>query len=432
MAACIGPFTSYLEPFTRRTECRGRESRGDNMGRMLIFTGKGGVGKTSIAAAHALKSAREGRRTLIVSTDMAHSLGDVFELPPGRTARKVEERLEALEIDPNELMAADFGNMRRAFDSLLGSIGLPSGVIDSWNMFPGMDELFSLLRILELHESGAYDLIVVDCAPTGETLSLLKFPEMMAWYMEKFFPVGKVAMRILSPISQSVFGVRLPDRAAMTDIERMYLRLMDLQTLLKDRNTTSIRLVAMPEKMVVEETKRNYMYMNLYNFHVDGLCINRILPGDIGNPFFADWVGIQRQYVAELEEVFRDLPICRIPWFDTDLTGIAGLERIVREALHEGDPFEVRADLRGERYERDGDGCRLTIPLPFADRDDLRLHVSGTDLILRIGGFKRSIPLPATLRNLEVASAKLEEGELRVRFGSPPSNCANSETEGLR
>ncbi len=384
------------------------------MARILIFTGKGGVGKTSVAAAHARLSAQEGKRTLLVSTDMAHNLGDLFQRPIGHTPVTVADQLDALEIDPNHTMEHDFPDMRRAMENLLGSIGLPDQSAFDLNAFPGMDELFSLLKLLELHEGGTYERIIVDCAPTGETLALLKFPELLSWYMEKFFPVGKVAMRVLSPISRTVFKVALPDKHAMTDIERMYLRLSQLQHLLKDRATTSIRLVAMPEKMVVEETKRNYMYMNLYDYQVDGLYINRILPADMDNPFFTEWLGIQQQYLDELEAVFCGMPIHRIPWFDSDLNGLAGIDRLVDMALAGKDVFRIPDAFHGERYEQTETGWRVSLYLPGASKEAVALHETGTDLVVRIGNVKRSIPLPGALRHHRAVRARMEDAHLRI------------------
>lgn len=271
------------------------------MTRVFIFTGKGGVGKTSVAAAHARNSAIDGKKTLIVSTDMAHNLSDIFEVPIGKTIREVAANLHALEIDPNFIMNEDFPQMKRAITNLIESSGMPLGDIGQLAVFPGMDELFSLLKIMDIYEKGEYERIIVDCAPTGETLALLKFPELLAWYMEKFFPIGKLAMKVLSPVSKTVFKIQLPDKNAMNDIEKLYLKLMELQEFLKNRETTSIRLVTMPEKMVVEETKRNFMYLNLYDYLVDGVYINRILPKDMDNPFFSEWIRIQNQYVDELE-----------------------------------------------------------------------------------------------------------------------------------
>ena len=254
------------------------------MNRIYIFTGKGGVGKSSIAAAHAIKSATEGKKTLLVSTDMAHNLGDIFMRKLGKEAENVMPDLDIYEIDPEYVMEHDFSSVMSYLGNLLSDVDTYS--LQDMGMMPGMEELFSLLKIADIYNSEKYERIIVDCAPTGETLSLLKFPELLSWYMEKLFPVGKVAVRMLSPISKSVFKVEMPNKSAMTDMEKMYLKLVELQELLKNRDVTSIRIVTTPEKMVVEETKRNYMYMNLYNFNVDGLYINRILPKDINNDFF--------------------------------------------------------------------------------------------------------------------------------------------------
>lgn len=386
------------------------------MTRILIFTGKGGVGKTSVAAAHARNSANEGKKTLIVSTDMAHNLNDIFNLRIGKTVQEVSDNLYVLEIDPNYIMQEDFADMKQALIKMFESTGIPMGDIGQLSLFPGMDELFSLLKLKEIHASGEYDRIIVDCAPTGETLALLKFPELLAWYMEKFFPIGKVAMRILAPLTKTVFKIQLPDKDAMTDIERLYLKLIELQEFLKDRKTASIRIVTMPEKMVVEETKRNFMYMHLYDYHVDGIYINRILPKDMDNPFFNEWITIQNQYIEELEAVFEGIPIYKIPWFDTDLNGLSGIDRIEQNVLKGREVFSIHEELISQYFEKVDTGYNLLLKLPFIEKGELSLHESGTDIILKIGNFKRCIPKPNALRNYVVSGAKLSEGILTVNF----------------
>jgi arsenite/tail-anchored protein-transporting ATPase len=384
------------------------------MSRILIFTGKGGVGKTSIAAAHAVCSAHEGARTLIVSTDMAHSLGDIFEMRLGKTICSISENLDALEIDPSYTMENDFKEMKRAVGNMLKSSGMPMEAFDSFSLFPGMDELFSLLKILEVYESGQYERIIVDCAPTGETLTLLKFPELLSWYMEKFFPIGKIAVRVLSPISKAVFQLELPDQDAMTDIEKLFVKLIRLQELLKDKAVTSIRLVAMAEKMVVEETKRNYMYMNLYNFQVDGLFINRILPKDMDNSFFNEWIGIQNQYVEELKHIFVNVPIHFVPWFDAEIKGLDGIEKMAQSTLKGWDVFETVEIEKGEVYEKTAEGYMLKLFLPTIQSGDLDLHESTNDIIIRIGNFKRNIPKPTALRNHLISGAKFVDQMLMI------------------
>ncbi len=386
------------------------------MGRILLFTGKGGVGKTSVAAAHGRYSALEGYKTLVVSTDMAHNLSDIYQVPVGREIQQVTEHLDVLEIDPYDVMETDFKDMSEAMLKIMASSGLPLEELEQLPMYPGEEELFSLLKILKIHNSGAYDRIIVDCAPTGETLSLLKFPEMMSWYMEKFFPVGRVAMRVLAPISKAVFKVELPDKNAMSDIEKAYVRMIELQELLKDRDTTSIRLVAMPEKMVVEETKRNFMYMNMYNFHVDGIYINRILPKDISNPFFEEWIDIQKAYIHEFELVFDRIPIYRIPWFDSDLNGLEGIDKIVDHVLRGRDVFSPVDTGKGEEYIKTANGYTLKLYLPCAGKGELNMHESGSDIIIKVGNFKRNIPKPGTLRNHYIDSAKFDDQSLEIVF----------------
>jgi arsenite-transporting ATPase len=383
---------------------------------MLIFTGKGGVGKTSVAAAHARVSAKEGKKTLIVSTDMAHNLSDIFDVRIGKTIQEITDNLYALEIDPNHIMQEDFADLKRTFANLVEGFGIPLEGIGQISVFPGMDELFSLLKLKEIHESGEYERIIVDCAPTGETLALLKFPELLAWYMEKFFPVGKVAMRILSPISKTVFKIQLPNRDAMTDIERLYFKLIELQEFLKNRKITSIRIVTMPEKMVVEETKRSFMYLHLYDYNVEGIYINRILPKDMDNPFFNEWIAIQNKYLEELEAVFQGLPIYKIPWFDTDLNGLTGVDRIGEIALKGKEIFGEQEVLFHQCFEKTEAGYNLLLKLPFVEKGELNLQETGTDIILKIGNFKRCIPRPATLRNYTVSGARLTQDILTVSF----------------
>ena len=384
------------------------------MNRIYIFTGKGGVGKSSVAAAHAIKSAAEGKKTLLVSTDMAHNLGDIFERKLGKEAENVLPDLDIYEIDPEYVMENDFSSIMSYFGKLLSDAD--SYNLQDMGMVPGMEELFSLLKIADLYNSERYERIIVDCAPTGETLALLKFPELLSWYMEKLFPIGKVGVRMLAPISKSVFKVEMPNKSAMNDIEKMYLKLVELQELLKNRDVTSIRIVTTPEKMVVEETKRNYMYMNLYNFNVDGLYINRILPKDINNEFFNQWIVIQREYITYLKESFSALPIYEIPWYEEELRGVDNIRRIVVDVLSENEVFEEKIITERESFKQIETGYQLDVFLPCADKSNIDLYQGTTDIVIKIGNFKRNIPLPNILRNYVVAGARFDEGTLRILF----------------
>lgn len=387
------------------------------MARIIIFTGKGGVGKTSIAAAHALKAAKEGMKTLIVSTDMAHNLSDIFMTKISNEPKEVCKDLWALEIDPNYEMEIHYGAISGAFKKMITfSNEKDEESFEDIVVFPGMEELFSLLKIKDIYDQNLYDLIIVDCAPTGETLSLLKLPELLAWYMEKLFPIGKVAMKILRPVSKAVLKVEMPDSEAMNDIEKLYLKLLKLQQMLKDREVCSIRLVSIAEKMVVEETKRNYMYLNLYNFNVDALFVNRLIPTDIDNVFFDKWKDIQQKYMDEIYSVFINMPIYKIKWYDTDINGFEGLQRIVDDVLDQDDIFDVLKANSNETFEKTDNGYKLELYIPFTDKRDFDLFQSGTDIIIKIGNFKRNIPIPNTLRQYSISNAKLNEAHLQIYF----------------
>lgn len=390
------------------------------MNRIYIFTGKGGVGKSSVAAAHAIKSATEGKKTLLVSTDMAHNLSDIFERRLGKEVENVLPNLDIYEINPEYVMENDFSTIMKYLGNLFSEIDDYS--LQDMGMMPGMEELFSLLKIADIYNSERYERIIVDCAPTGETLALLKFPELLSWYMEKLFPIGKVGVRILAPISKSVFKVEMPNKNAMNDIEKMYLKLVELQELLKNRDVTSVRIVTTPEKMVVEETKRNYMYMNLYNFNVDGLYINRILPKDINNDFFNQWIIIQKKYITYLKESFSALPIYEIPWYDEELRGERNIRRIVEDALSGNEVFEKKIITERESFKQIEAGYQLDVFLPGADKSSIDLYQATTDIVIKTGNFKRNIPLPNILRNYVVAGAKFDKGKLSIIFEKGSAN----------
>lgn len=384
------------------------------MSRIYIFTGKGGVGKSSIAAAHAIKSAGEGKKTLLVSTDMAHNLGDIFERKLGKEIENVLPDLDIYEIDPEYVMENEFRYIMNYLGNLISEIDDFS--MQDMGMMPGMEELFSLLKILDIYNSDKYERVIVDCAPTGETLALLKFPELLSWYMEKLFPIGKVGMRMLAPISKTVFKIEMPNKNAMNDIEKMYLKLLELEELLKNRDITSIRIVTTPEKMVVEETKRNYMYMNLYNFNVDGLYINRILPQDIDNDYFEQWILIQKEYITNLKECFLALPIYEIPWYDEELKGEQNVRKIVTDVLSVNEVFENKIITERESFKKTDAGYQLDVFLPCADKSSIDLYQATTDIVIKMGNFKRNIPLPNILRSYMVSGAKFDEGKLSIRF----------------
>lgn len=396
------------------------------------------MGKTSIAAAHGLAySARyqaggaTTKKTLIISTDMAHNLADLFGKQFGPEPVPITEYLYALELDANYEMQAQSGHIMAAFQALLPSSDAAGGAESTENMvaFPGLEELFALLKIHELYKRGDYDLIIVDCAPTGETLSLLKFPELLSWYMEKLFPLEKAMLKILRPISKVAFQLELPDKKAVNEIERLYYKLFELQSLLKDASVCSIRICSLPEKMVVEETKRSYMYLNLFGYHVDALYINRVLPADADNSFFEQWKKSQAGYIRELEETFSHLPIYKIKWYETDINGLEGLQRIIEDSLGSEALFAVRPVKENEIYRKTEEGYTLSIYIPFLDKDRFELYESASDLNLKADNFKRNIPLPNVLVGSQIVSAKKQEDYLLITFRKQSAGKEKEDTQ---
>ena len=436
------------------------------MSRIIIFTGKGGVGKTSVAAAHALRSAREGKRTLLVSADMAHNLGDVFEVETGGRQTRIEDNLTILELDPGRIMREEFPDLNRAIVEMISTKGKLAGDVSSQFMIPGFENLFSLLKIRNLYDEGRFDRIFVDCAPSGETLSLLKLPELLTWYMEKFFPVGRAMTRVLSPVAKRRYKVKLPDSEAMDQVALMHRKLVELQELLKDPAVSSVRLVGLPEKMVNEETKRDYMYLNLYGYHVDRVFINRVLAPQPDNPFMENWREIQAQYIREMESVFMNVPITEIPWYPEEIRGIAAVERLC-DALPPNETLfgagTDAADIEGgrtlwgaETYDVTEDGYCLKLGVPGVGKvtvlredeetcageaavlrgDDLTcageaaaesgsggetvltVRKNGLDLDIKADNVLRRIPLPGTLQAAAIKGAYIEDGELRILFSN--------------
>ena len=386
------------------------------MGRIIIFTGKGGVGKSSLAAAHAVSSASGGKKTLLVSTDMAHNLGDLFDAEAGREIKTVMDCLDILELDPDWIMQHEYPDLSRVLGKLIGSNSLLETNPGDYFLLPGFENLFSLLKIRKLYLSGVYDRIIVDCAPTGETLSLLKLPELLTWYMEKFFPVGKVMVRILSPISKLKYRVSLPNHKAMDEIEELHARLVLLQELLQDPEICTVRLVCIPEKMVVEETKRNYMYLNLYGYQVDRVFMNRILPDDTGNEFMNHWKEIQKPYIEELESVFVHVPITRIPWYPDEIRGMEAVQKLSREVLQYPGLFDLPPKRDREIYITIPNGYKLMIPLPGADHMQIIVKKYQLDLDITLHNYNRRIPLPYILKDAKIADLIQEKDMLSIIF----------------
>ena len=385
--------------------------------RIILFTGKGGVGKTSISAATAIRTARLGYRTIVVSTDPAHSLGDSFDQIIGPEPVQLAPNLWAQEIDLLHQMTQHWGTVQRYLSTLFAWRGMDGMVAEEASILPGMEELASLLQIGSLAESGEYDVIVVDMAPTGATLQLLAFPEMATWYIEKIFPFERTAMKIARPIMRSVTDMPMPEDDMFDAIESLVRDLSALEKLLTDREISSVRLVVNPEKMVIKEAQRAFTYLNLYNLPIDAVISNRYLPSAIQDAYFDKWKERQEHYRQIIHNAFSPLPIFRAPLMAEEVVGVTMLTKLGDAIYDKKDPATIFYRGKAQHITKEGEVYILQLPLPLVQKGEVHLHRGAFDeLIVRIGGWKRHISLPAALAGKEVAGARYREDHLEIRF----------------
>jgi arsenite-transporting ATPase len=387
--------------------------------RVLLYTGKGGVGKTSVSAATALKCAELGYRTLVMSTDPAHSLADSFAMPIKSEPTPLTENLWGLEIDPFREIEENWATVKDYLSTLFASQGVDDIVAEELSILPGMDELFSLLKIRQFYEKEAYDVIVVDCAPTGATLRLLHFPDMIGWYMRRLFHVQRKVVRTIRRFTDEIFSVPLPGDEVYDTVERLYKRVGDMKAVLADPKITSIRLVLNPEKMVIEETRRAYTYLNLFGFVCDAVIANKVLPEEVTDEYFAEWKASQQRYLEEVEASFGALPIFKVRLYEREVVGIDALRQMANDIYGDRDPTERFADSKPMRIVKRGKDYWLELHLPFTEKGEIQLMRKGDELIIRVGTIKRHLVLPHILAKQEPKGAKLENGILQVRFGMP-------------
>ncbi|MEJ7612817.1 MAG: hypothetical protein DFNUSKGM_000932 [Candidatus Fervidibacter sacchari] len=385
--------------------------------RVLLYTGKGGVGKTSVSAATALKCAEFGYRTLVMSTDPAHSLADSFAMPIKSEPTPLTENLWGLEIDPFREIEENWATVKDYLSTLFASQGVDDIVAEELSILPGMDELFSLLKIRQFYERDAYDVIVVDCAPTGATLRLLHFPDMIGWYMRRLFHVERKVVGTIRRFTDEIFSVPLPGDEVYDTVERLYKRVSDMKAVLADPKITSIRLVLNPEKMVIEETRRAYTYLNLFGFVCDAVIANKVLPEEVTDEYFAEWKASQQRYLEEVEASFGALPIFKVRLYEREVVGIDALRQMANDLYGDRDPTEHFADSKPMRIVKRGKDYWLELHLPFTEKGEIQLMRKGDELIIRVGTIKRHLVLPHILAKQEPKGAKLENGILQVRFG---------------
>lgn len=386
--------------------------------RIILYTGKGGVGKTSIAAATAARSAERGKKTLVVSTDPAHSLGDSLDMKLSNEVAEIGKNLWAQEIDSIHEVEEGWGKIQKYLTDLFTAKAVKDITTQELTVFPGMEDLLSLLRILKYYKEGSFEVIIIDCAPTGETLALLSFPEILRWWMEKLFPIKKKAIKIAGPVAESILKIPMPSGQVLDEIDNMYYQLNEMKKVFSDRETTSIRIVVNPEKMVIKEAQRSFTYLNIYDFNVDAIVVNRVIPENVTDNYFKVWKDIQRKYKEDIIESFSPIPIYYAPLFETEVVGTAMLKRMAKEIFKAEDPVEIKYNGRTQKVDKDGEGYILAIAMPFMEKSDLSLSQKGDQLIIRAGNIKRNITLPRTLLDFSIKRAKFEDETLKIWFGS--------------
>jgi len=388
--------------------------------RVILMTGKGGVGKTSVAAATGLRCAELGYKTLVLSTDPAHSLADSFDLELGHEARSVKPNLWGAELDALMELEGNWGAVKRYITEVLQARGLDGVQAEELAILPGMDEIFGLVRMKRHYDEGKYDVLIIDSAPTGTALRLLSIPEVGGWYMRRFYkPLQgmSVALRpLVEPLFKPIAGFSLPDKEVMDAPYEFYEQIEELERVLTDNHQTSVRLVTNPEKMVIKESLRAHAYLSLYNVATDLVIANRIIPDEVNDPFFQRWKAHQQEYRQEIHDNFNPLPVKEVPLFADEMCGLESLERLKETLYKDEDPTQVYYEENTIRVVQNADHYSLELYLPGIPKDQIQLNKTGDELNVRIGNHRRNLVLPQSLAALSPSGAKMEEDYLKIRF----------------
>lgn len=386
--------------------------------RIIVHTGKGGVGKTSISAATALRCAEMGLKTIVISTDTAHSLADSFDKKIGPEPTPLVDNLWGQEVDARYSMDKYWGLFQEYMIALFSRQGVDNIVAEEVTILPGLEEGAHLLWINKYVKDGEFDVLIVDAAPTAETLRLLSLPDVTRWWFERLLTVTRGAARILRPIGRALGqGERIPDQEAWDQVQELFKTLDRVRDLLADPDISSMRLVVNPERMVIKETQRTYTYLNLYGYATDAILCNRIIPDEVTDPYFAMAKDTQKQNLAFIREAFGDLPLLTAPLFGQEVGGLDSLRRLADSLYADSDPSRKMYHGKTHTIEQDEDGAyRLSVPLTFASKEDMDIYRSRDELTLRVGPYRRNIVLPYALWDLEIADARFEQSTLRIRF----------------
>ena len=385
--------------------------------RIILYSGKGGVGKTSLSAATAVRSAQLGRRTLVVSTDAAHSLADALQVPVASEPTRVSPNLDALEIDVNRELSAHWGVVQDFITRFMTFQGVNDVVAEELAIFPGMDELFSLLKVKGYAEKKTYDVIVIDTAPTGETIRMLGVPEVLNFYLKRIFPIQRTVLKSVRPVARRVTDMPIPSDEMLGAVQTILRQLEGMGPLLQDPKQSSIRIVLNPERMVINESQRLYTYLNLFGFPVDAVIANRVLPPQARSEYFDKWFDIQAGHLQHARKAFDPLPMFEARLFDREMVGVDLLERFAQDVFHDQDPTDVFFRERPMEVKKEGAGYALYIRLPFAEKDKIQVWTHGEELVVQVDNQRRHLLLPRSLASRKLEGAAFEQQRLRVAFG---------------
>jgi arsenite/tail-anchored protein-transporting ATPase len=387
--------------------------------RTILYTGKGGVGKTSVAAATARRCAAAGLDTVVLSTDPAHSLGDALEAALGSEPEQVGDRLWAQQVSAQDELERNWSAVQEWLGEMLVERGVDRISAEELTVPPGMDELFSLLQIKRHHGEGRFAVVIVDCAPTGETLRLLSFPDVARWWLEKVFPARGALLAAARPLAGALLDVTLPGEAVIADVERLVRNLIAMNEILRDHERVSVRLVMTPDRLVIDEARRTFTYLSLYGYLTDAVVVNRVFPAEVGD-YFGGWRERQERHLADVEAAFAPVPVLRAPYFEEEVVGAAMLDRLGDAAFAGvGDAAALLHRRLTQELVVSDDAAELRLDLPFADKGDISLKKIGLELVVRVDGHKRTLLLPPALGDYRPAGAAFEDGCLQVTFDGP-------------
>ncbi len=383
--------------------------------RILLFTGKGGVGKSTVAAGTAALAAASGQRTLVLSTDAAHSLADAFGVAVGPEPTPVTDLLHVQQVDAQLRFEQSWAEIQHYLLSVLDVVGVDRVAAEELTVLPGAEEVLALLELRLRALSGDWDVIVVDCAPTAETLRLLALPEALGWYMHRVLPMERRLVKALKPVLTRAAGVPMPGDGVFDALERLHAELEEVRALLSGPEA-SVRLVLTPEQVVLAEARRSHTTLSLFGYRVDGVVANRVFPAAGADDWRAGWVRAQDAVLAEVDQSFADLPVWRSVYRADEPVGVTALTELAGDVYGDTDPLAPAAPRGPFRVTRNRGGAVLHLALPNVSRTDVDLARNGDDLVVTVASYRRLLTLPTGLSRLRVAGARVEAGELQVRF----------------